>query len=155
MLYDEFSAINKESRIQEILSPPLWFPYYSVLRTAFCKKWLALIILDPEFKEKEVSIDKLYQSLLYEWELHHYSNHIRGIPIPTPPHLYQLEDAVKYFYYKQVVIETIRPSTKYIFSAYPRRLPSQKQSPPPKRVNGVLYAISSIFKVLTGEESKD
>ena len=155
MLYDEFSAINKESRIQEILSPPLWFPDYSILRTTFCKKWLALIILDPEFKEKEVSMDELYQSLLYDWELHHYSNYIRGIPIPNPPTLSQLDDAAKYFYYKQVEIEAIRPSTKYISSAYPRRLPSQKQSPPPKRVNKVLYAISSIFKVLTGEESKD
>jgi hypothetical protein len=149
--YDNFPGINREYRVQELISPPLWFEGYSIYRTAWCKKWVALVILDPEFKQTDLSIDELYQSILYEWGLHHYQNDIRGIPVPNPPQFYQLEDAVKYFYYKQVVIETVRPSTRYISSTYPLRLPSRQQSTPPSRFTGVLCTISSILKVLSGD----
>jgi len=146
MIYDD---VSREYRVQELISPPLWFEGYSIYRTAWCKNWVALVILDPQFTQKDFSIDELYQSILYEWELHHYPNAPLGIPVPNPPQLYQLEDAVKYFYYKQVVIETIRPSTRYIGSSYPRRLPLPAQhNTPPKRVNGVLSVISSIIRVL-------
>ena len=154
MNYDDLPGINREYRVQELISPPLWFEGYSIYRTAWCKKWVALVILDPEFKQKDLSIDELYQSILYEWELHHYPNDLRGILVPNPPQLYQLEDAVKYFYYKQVVIESVRPSTKYVSSSYPLRLPSRQQSTSLKRANGVLSTISSILRVLTGDESK-
>lgn len=149
MNYDDAYAINREYRVQELVSPPLWFEGYSIYRTAWCKKWIALVILDPQFAQKDLSIDELYQSILYEWELHHYPNDRLGIPVPNPPQLYQVEDAVKYFYYKQVVIETIKPSTKYLGANYPRRLslPAQ-QNTPPKRVNGVLSVISSIVRAL-------
>ena len=154
MNYDNLLEINREYRVEELISPPLWFEGYSIYRTAFCKIWVASVILNPEFKQKDLSIDDLYRSLLYEWELYHYPNYDRGIPVPNPPQLYQLEDAVKYFYYKQVVIETVRPSTKYISSTYPLKLPSRQQSTPPKRSNGVRSTISSILKVLIGDESR-
>jgi hypothetical protein len=154
MTYDDYCGINREYRVQELISPPLWFEGYSIYRTAWCKKWVAMVILDPQFSQKDLSIDELYQSILYEWELHHYPNDALGIPVPNPPQLYQLEDAVKYFYYKQVVIEHIRPSTKYLSSSYPRRLLPQQQSIPPKRVNGVLSTISAVIRALTGDDSR-
>lgn len=152
-MYDDF-ALNREQRVQELIDPPLWFEGYSIYRTAWCKKWVALVILDPQFSQKDLSIDELYQSILYEWGLHHYQNDVRGIAVPNPPQLYQLEDAVKYFYYKQVVIETVRPSTRYFSSPYPRKLISSSQSTPPKRFNGVLSTISAVIKALTGDDSR-
>jgi hypothetical protein len=155
MNYDDSYSISREYRVQEIVSPPLWFEGYSIYRTAWCKKWVAIVIFDPQFAQKDLSIDELYQSILYEWGIHHYPNDLHGIPVPNPPQMYQLEDAVKYFYYKQVVIETIRPSTRYIGTKYPRRLPLPQQTDaPPRRVNGMLSVISSIIRVL-GNEFKD
>jgi hypothetical protein len=120
MSRDELYLNKREYRLQEIINPPLWFQGYSMFRTAWCKKWVALVIFDPEFSQKQVNIDELYQSILFEWQLHHYPNEELGIKIPNPPQMDQLEAAVKYFYYKQVVIETVIPSTR-LFSEYSTR----------------------------------
>jgi hypothetical protein len=131
--------------VLEIISPPLWFPGYSVYRTAFCKKWLALIILDPKFQVKTLCVDTLFKSLKTDWDLHHYPNISHGLPIPAYPQLYQFDDAVKYFYYKNVVIDSVKPSVQLLHA---RRIlidstPKTLQHPFPKK--GILQNILELF----------
>jgi hypothetical protein len=148
MSQDELYLGNREYRVQEIVSPPLWFEGYSIFRTAWCKKWVALVIFDPDFSQKQLNIDELYQSILYEWALHHYPNDGLGIRTPNPPQLYQLEDAVKYFYYKQVVIETVIPSTQRL-SEYSTGKENRLLLSPPKesrKQSGIIGKVSSQIK---------
>jgi len=91
----------------EIVDNQLWFPQYSVYKTSWCLKYVALIVLDPQFNDIEINIDKLYSSALVDWELHHLDNTKQGLPVPDPPYLYQMQDAVNYFIYKNIVISKV------------------------------------------------
>ena len=139
---------NREYRLQEIINPPFWFEGYSIDRTAWCMMRVAQEIFHPEFTQKQINIDKLYDSILFEWELHHYSSIERGIKIPTPPQIDQLESAVKYFYYKQVVIETVIPSTRR-FSEYSTRQDNRLLLSPQKesmKQSGIIGKVSNQIK---------
>lgn len=145
---NELYLSDREDRIQEILDPPLWFEGYSIYRTPWCKMWIALTVFNPYFSQSQIRIDDLYQSILYEWQLHHYPNDELGIRTPNPPQLFQLEEAVKYFYYKQVVVETVIPSSRH-FKDYSTKQETRLMLPPPKdprKHQGILGKVSHEIK---------
>jgi hypothetical protein len=123
---------SRENRFMEILDPPLWFQDYSIYKTAWCQGWVALLLFNPRFSHRQLNTDDIYQSILYEWELHHYPNRKQGILVPPPPTLSQLEDAVKYFYYKKVVIDSVIPSSRQ-FKNQAINQQAKLMLPPPER----------------------
>lgn len=91
----------------EIVDGSLWFKGYSIYLTAWCKKYLAIKIFDPNYDRRvHLDIKELYREVLLDWELHHFSSIERGIPVPLPPKLFQLEDAVRYFEAKKLIFLT-------------------------------------------------
>jgi hypothetical protein len=98
----------------EIVDNELWFPNYSKYRTSWCLMLLSLLVFNPEFNEIEINIDKLYSKALVIWELHHLNNAKLGLPVPEPPTLAQMQDAVNYFIIKNMVISKVTDPVKSI-----------------------------------------
>ena len=90
-------ALLKKAGQFELVDHQLWFRGYSIYLTAWCKKYLAMKIFDPEYDRRTVlNIKRIYKELLYDWEIHHLPSRDRNILVPQPPKLFQLEDAAKY-----------------------------------------------------------
>lgn len=113
-LSNQFKDHKIKQSLSEIIDNKLWFPDYSKFRTSWCLMYLALFVFRPEFNEIEVNIDKLYSSALVEWELHHLDNASSGLPMPEPPTLAQMQDAVNYFIIKNMVISKVTDPVKSI-----------------------------------------
>jgi hypothetical protein len=101
------SQLHQIASKYEIVDSPLWFSGYTIYKTAFCKKWLANIIFDPTFTPNSSSY--LYSKLLYDWELHHI---MQTSYQPVPPSRKQFEDAIKYFYAKNILTDPLNPPKK-------------------------------------------
>lgn len=80
----------------EIVDNKLWFQGYSIYRTAWCKKWIALLIFDPKYQGGRFNINYHYKQAVQDWRLHHLPLIDAGEPMPEPPRLFQFENAFKY-----------------------------------------------------------
>lgn len=95
----ELAAQQREQLINlaarhERVTDLLWSPGYSVYLTAWCKKYLALKLLDHRYPRcARFDEESEYVCMQYYWYNHHVDFLIN---IPPPPKLFQFLDAVNY-----------------------------------------------------------
>jgi hypothetical protein len=96
----------------EIVDNKLWFQGYSIYRTAWCKKWIALQVFDPNYQGGKFDISYHYKQALQDWTLHHLPLLDEQKQMPQPPKLFQFENAFEYLnYYLPLEIKNHQRST--------------------------------------------
>lgn len=88
----------------EINDDYLWFKGYSIYLTAWCKKYLAILIFNPGFDFNKPFEPKVqYIRMVEKWHSHHWELAQRSMPYANHPKLFQFEDAIAYFQAKQIL----------------------------------------------------